>query len=132
MYFPFIFRNVSVVHVLLLINVDTDRYSTVLLYLNVSNTHSSRVFVFFIDNRQTQTASTHASTNNCCCYNKAREPLLPMLPLIPEHGLHSDSSSSTQCPLRPRPTSLYSLSHTRTLPHPPRKRYGHSMVASLT
>ena len=58
-----------------------------------------------------------------------------MLPLIPEHshaGGHSDSSSSTQCPQRPRPTSLYSLSHTRTLPHPPRKRHGHSMVASLT
>ena len=79
----------------------------------------SKMSIFvFLDNQLNQTTST--TTNSCCCINKTREPLLPMLPLIPEHSLQSDSSSSTQCPLRPRPTSLYSLSHTRTLPHPPR------------
>ena len=78
---------------------------------------------------------------SCNCYPKS-QPLLPMLPLIPEHCTQSDSSSSAamlnpaflpgQHPIisghnpvnmRSRPTSM--LITTRTLPHPPRKRHSH-------
>ena len=56
--------------------------------------------------------TAHCSSNNChCCYPKRDQTgtkLLPMLPLILEHG--SDSSSSAVCSgqvtTRSRPTSM--------------------------
>ena len=66
---------------------------------------------------------SQSQSSNCnCCYSKQTK-LLPMLPLIPEHGTQSDSSSSTQ---------LRTLS-TRTLPHPhppSRKRHSHHYLAT--
>ena len=66
---------------------------------------------------------SQSQPSNCnCCYSKQTK-LLPMLPLIPEHGTQSDSSSSTQ---------LRTLS-TRTLPHPhppSRKRHSHHYLAT--
>ena len=106
----------------------------------------------------------HVNMANCCCYPGKRElnyppgggpgpgsgigpggigggtSLLPMLPLIPEHGTHSDSSSSAVCSgglglpppsTRSRPTSMVIVGTTaRTLPHPPRKKHSHHYLAS--
>ena len=75
-------------------------------------------------------ATTQQPSSNCnCCYSKPTK-LLPMLPLIPEHGTQSDSSSSTQMIQPPRTLNTRTLPH----PHPPshRKRHSHHYMTSTS